>query len=208
MVPPILDCFCDFTARFICAKARRLIGRAGFRQSDLEDLIQELVLDLWKRREHFDPQKGSWEAFVVVVCENGTASILAHRQAALRSPKHEYGSLNCSVSDANGRCTEADVDVVESQHCIRTCQRFVTHEEASEVELDVSRALDQLDPQSQELCKRLMVSSISDVARETGVSRQNIYRQIATIRQHFESAGLRVYIQFSSGHIRWRSGRS
>ena len=189
-----LDCFDAFTARFIRAKARKLIGRAGFRESDREDLIQEFALDLLKRRKHFDPRVATWEAFVVVVCENCLVTILAHRLAAMRSPNREDGSLNCPLPGATGTCTEAGAIVPESQHCLRTCQRHLTDEAAFGVVHDVAHVLEQLPRQQRELCQRLMESSVSEVARETGVSRTELYRRIGHILQRFERAGLRAYL--------------
>lgn len=71
-----LDCFDEFTIRFIRSKVRQLIGRAGLTEADRDDLLQEFALDLIQRRQQFDPRFGTWEAFVVVVCENRLATIL------------------------------------------------------------------------------------------------------------------------------------
>lgn len=189
---PDLGCFDGFTASFIRSRARKLIGKAGFRPSDLYDLIQEFALDLVQRRPRYDPRKGTWEAFVIVVCENRAASLLAHRRAAMRTPEREERSLNCAPSQ--GRCPESLSDVSEAQHRQRTGQRFWTHEEAVDFQLDVAQALNPLPPEARTLCQGLMAGSISEVARQRGVSRQSLYRQVAPIRRQFENAGLSLYV--------------
>jgi RNA polymerase sigma factor (sigma-70 family) len=185
-----LDCFDEFTARFIGGKVKKLIGRAGLQESDREDLIQKFALDLLKRRKRFDPKKATWEGFVVVVCENRAAAIFKHQLAAMRSRKREDGSLNCRGRGANGCDMEAGA-IPESQHCLRTCQRPRTHNDA-DIVYDVAEVLEQLPPQERALCHRLMKGSVSDVAQETGESRTKIYRRIGLIRERFKH--LRVYL--------------
>lgn len=131
---------------------------------------------------------------MVVVCENRFATILAHRWAAMRSPTREGGSLNRPHRDADGNSIDAGSLVPASQHDLRTGQHHRTHEEMFDLAYDVVHAAEQLPPQLRELCERLMYGSVSDVARETGVSRPEVYRRIGLIRRRFERAGLRDYL--------------
>ena len=73
--------------------------------TDRENLIQEFVLDVPERRKHFDPRSGTWETFVVVVCENCLATILERRQAEMRSRAREEGSLDRPIQDGEGSRT-------------------------------------------------------------------------------------------------------
>ncbi len=189
-----LDCFDAFTARFIRGKVRQLIGRAGFKESDRPDLLQEFAIDLIQRRAHFDPEAANWEAFVVVVCENRCATILEHHQAEMRSHEREGGSLNSPTKAPEGKRTDDGATIPESQQGLRTGQYHRPHEDVSGLAQDVAHVLKQLPPRLRELCDRLKQDSVSDVARETGVSRTELYRRIDRIRQRFEEAGIRGYL--------------
>jgi len=189
-----LDCFDEFTSRFLRAKVSKLIGRAGLTESDRPDLLQDFALDLLQRRANFDPTTATWEAFVVVVCENRYATILEYRQAAMRSPDREAGSLNRPINEAAGRCTEFGATISDSERHRRTRQERRSHEEAVDLIHDVARVLEQLPPRLRELCERLKHDSISQVARDAGISRQTVYRRIAIALDSFEQAQLREYI--------------
>ncbi len=189
-----LDCFDEFTARFIRSKVHKLVGRAGFTESDRLDLLQEFAVDLLQRREKFNSEAANWEAFVVVVCENRYATIFEHRQAEIRSPDREDGSLNRPIKDAEGSRTEFGATISDSEQGRRTGQYRRTHEEASNLIHDVALLLEQLPPRLRPIAERLQQMSKEDVARELGVSSKTIYRRVAEIRQRFERAGLRAYL--------------
>ncbi len=189
-----LDCFDEFTSRFIRGKVRQLIGVAGFTESDRPDLIQEFALDLIQRRRKFNPQTANWEAFVVVVCENRFATILEHRRAGMRSRSREAGSLNRAVKNGTGRRIDIGDTIADSQQELRTGQRRRPHEEASDLARDVADMLEQLPPQLRDICERMKHESKASVARNLGMSQGAFYDALARIRSRFEKAGMRDYL--------------
>lgn len=191
-----LDCFDEFTSRFIRGKARQLIGVAGLTESDCPDLIQEFAFELIKRRKKFDPGRAPWAAFVVVVCENCVANILDRRRAEMRSPSRDAGSLNRPVRDDMSRKTDIGNTIAESQQELRTGQRRRPREEMSEMSQDVAHALNYLSPLEREACKRLMEANCkSSVARDLGISQGALYDLLERIRKRFEKMGLREYLK-------------
>lgn len=190
-----LDCFDEFTAKFIRSKVNKLIGRAGFRDADRPDLVEDFVADLLQRRKKFDPNAASWEAFVVVVCENRYATILEHRQADKRSHEREAGSLNRPIRDAEGNRTEVGATIPDSQHARRTGQHRRSHEEVSDLAHDVAEVLNQMPSQMREVCEILMRDSKAAAARELGVSQGALYDTLGRILKRFENAGLRDYLK-------------
>ncbi|MEX0678368.1 MAG: hypothetical protein WD063_14905 [Pirellulales bacterium] len=189
-----LDCFDEFTARFIRTKVRQLIGRAGFREADREDLLQDFALDLLQRRKHFNPDTANWEAFVVVVCENRYATILAHQRADKRSGEHEGGSLNQPIKDADGDCTEFGATLPDSQQQRRTGRYRRSNEEIWELGEDVVSVLDQMPPTMRKVCEIVMRSSKAAAARELVISQGTVYEIRDRILVRFEKAGLRDYL--------------
>ena len=189
--PPGID---KFAARLIRRKARELVRRAGYSSSDTEDIEQELTLVLLRRLGKFDPSVAHYNAFVTTVVERYAATILQHGSAEMRTHRRNGGSLNVTVTDDDGHTVELVATICSSQQSLRTGQHQLTHEEASDLMRDVADVLEQLPPQLRELCERLKHDSISDVARELGVSRKTLYRRLTRIRERFEKAGMRDYL--------------
>ena len=190
-----LECFDEFTAKFIRSKVRKLIGRAGLTESDRPDLLQEFALDLLERRKNFDPDAATWEAFVVVVCENHYATILEHRQAEMRSHAREAGSLNRPVKDAEGKRTERGATMPESQQAHRTGQHHRFQEEVWELAQDVAAMLDQMPPKMRRICEILMSDSKAAAAREMGMSQGALYEVLGRVLARFENDDLRDYLK-------------
>ncbi len=71
-----------FRAVVSAAKTRayRAAFTAGLTPSEREDLVQEIILDLWDRRNHFDPAKGSPGTFTGLVSAHRTAEFLNARK--------------------------------------------------------------------------------------------------------------------------------
>jgi RNA polymerase sigma-70 factor (ECF subfamily) len=190
-----LSFFDEFTARFIRSKVRKLIGRAGFTESDRPDLVQEFVLDLIQRRKNFDPDTATWEAFVVVVCENRYATILEHRQADMRSREREAGSLNRPTKDADCKRAETGATVPDSQQSRRTGQHLRSHEDAWNLSEDLANVLSQMPPTMRKICEVIMRDSKAAAARELDISQGALYEILGRIRLRFEKAGLRDYLR-------------
>jgi len=190
-----LDCFDEFTVRFIHSKVRRLIGRAGFTEADRADLLQQFALHLLQRRKRFDPRTATWEAFVVVVCENCLATILQHRQAEMRSRRHEAGSLDRPVDDGQGGQTPMGATICQTQPGRRTGRYPRPHQEATDLAEDTASVTARLPGRLREICGRLKAGEPkSAIARRLGISQGAFYGLLRQIREHFERAGLRDYL--------------
>lgn len=184
----------DFALRLIRRKAKQLSGRTGFSQSDRPDLEQELALVVLRRLPDFDPCRSHYNAFVTTVVERFVATILQHRSAEMRTYRRYGGSLNATVTDSDGRPVELVATMCSSQQSLRTGHAERPHEEASGLIRDVADLLDKLPPQLRELCKRLQEGSVSQVAREMGLSRKTLYRRRVNILRRFEQSGMREYL--------------
>ena len=189
-----LENFDDFTSRFIRSKVQKLIGRAGFTESDRPDLIQKFAFDLIQRRKNFDPNTATWEAFVVVVCENCYATILEHRNAEMRSHQREAGSLNRPIKDADGNRTDFGSTTPDSQQARRTGQHRRSAEETWDLAQDVADVLDKMPPTMRKVCEIAMHESKAAAARELGISQGALYEILGRILTRFENAGLRDYL--------------
>lgn len=193
---PNLDCFDEFTARFIRSKVRKLIGRAGLTESDRQDLVQEFAEDVLRRRQKFDADTGTWEGFVVVVCQNRYATILERCRAKKRSHECEDGSLNRSIWDADGNRTDLGDTLPDTQQELRTGQRRRALHEAWELSQDLTDLLRSLPPLAREVCKLLIRGrSKAAVARELGISKGTMRQIVSHVLKRFENTDLRDYVK-------------
>lgn len=191
----LLDCFDQFTTGFIRSKVRQLVGRAGFTAADREDLFQQLALDLLQRRKKFNPQAGTWKAFVVVVCENCLATILEHRRAEMRSPEREAGSLNRRVRDSEGNYTELGETLPDTLPGRRTGYYRRSAAETVDLVEDVRSVTARLPQRLREICRRLQAGETKlAIARRLGIPQGAFYVLLRQIATHFERAGLRDYL--------------
>ncbi len=194
MFRPDLSCLDPFAARFIRAKVRQLIGRAGFTESDRPDLLQEFVVNLFERAEKFNSTMASWEGFVVVTCQNHFVTILERCSAQMRSRDRESGSLN--AAPRTGKRGDIGSTIPESQQDRRTGSRSRSHEEQFGVAHDLAEVISTFPPRLRELCRRIMSgSSKAAAAKELGMSQAELYEVLGRIRSRFEKAGLRDYLK-------------
>ena len=65
-------------------KARQLVGREGFTESDREDLEQELRTDLLLRLPKYDAERASRKTYIARLVDHKVATIIEARRAAKR----------------------------------------------------------------------------------------------------------------------------
>ena len=146
------------------------------------------------RRKSFNPNTATWEAFVVVVCENCYATILEHRNAEKRSCTREAGSLNRPVKDADGNQTDFGATIPDTQQSRRTGQYRRPAEEASDLVNDIAELLDQMPPRMRKVCKLVMCGTKTSPSRELSMSQWALYEMFDRILSRFEKADLRDYL--------------
>jgi RNA polymerase sigma-70 factor (ECF subfamily) len=192
----ILQTFGEFAFRFMCKKVNVLIQRHGFPKSERLDLLQEFACNLLAREANFDPAVASWEAFVVVVCENHAATLLEHRRAKKRTRKREDGSLNRRIKDSEGRWTEMGATLCACQHAVSIGRHQRSHEEEFGLVEDMARVLEDMPPRMRNLCEEMRSGkSKAAAAREEKVSQGSLYEYRDRILARFEKAGLRGYLK-------------
>lgn len=89
------------TLKLIQSRVRRLTRRAGFNQSDADDIEQYFTSNLLVAQENFDRTKGSWPAYCETVLANLEKNIYRYRMADCRDYRRERltSELNASSTD-------------------------------------------------------------------------------------------------------------
>jgi RNA polymerase sigma-70 factor (ECF subfamily) len=174
-------------------KYAELIGKAGFTESDCEDLAQDMKLDLWQRLSKFDPSKAPLKAFTDRVVRHKVASIIEGRRAQRRDCRRQC-SLNASLQDADHKSTERGDTIDQGQVYRRTGPPSHPLEDLRDLEVDVDHVLPRLPPRLRDICRRLRAKTPTEVSQETGIPRGSLYAAIEELRRRFKDAGLQKYL--------------
>jgi len=168
-----------FAQGIIRRKVQLLVSRAGFTKQDRQDLEQELVLRLLQSLEMFDPEQAHPNVFITTVIERAVAMILRKRRAKKRD-----GGVVCSLDQRQtkeGKSPEP-IDPRPSD------------QDTFDLASDLAEVLARLPDDLRALAERLKSQSLSQAARDLGVPRSTLQRQVQRLRRCFEDAGLRIYL--------------
>jgi RNA polymerase sigma-70 factor (ECF subfamily) len=171
----------------------QIIGQAGFREQDREDLEQDLLLHVLRRLKSFDPAKGKPGAFVSMLVKRQRASILRDRRALKRRGRAVV-SLHVLVPVDENDLVELGQTISRRENDARRQCHPRSDEEMAQLQADVRDTIAKLPPDQRTLAERLQHQTPSEIARQTGVPRTTLYELIRPIRRRFERAGLKDYI--------------
>jgi RNA polymerase sigma-70 factor (ECF subfamily) len=171
--------FDRFAQGIIRRKVRQLVGRAGFTKQDREDLYQELVLRLLQSLELFDPDQSHPNVFITTVIERAVAMILRERRAKKRD-----GGVMSSLH--HGQTKEGNA--------AEPIDPRPSAQDGFDLASDLAEVLARLPDDLRALAERLKSQSVSQAARDLGMPRTTLQRQVQRLRQCFEDAGLRIYL--------------
>ncbi len=175
-------------------KARELIRHPGFRQSELEDVQQELTLELLRKSSGFDPRRGCEEAFVSRVIRSKAVSLVRARTCEKRNFRRHGRSLNELVSDAEYYSVERSQTCVATAAQNHTFQSSRSVEDLSQLRVDVADVVDALPEDLRKLANLLSTMSRHAAAHVLGRSRRQVGNDVRRLRRRFESAELHKYL--------------
>lgn len=184
----------DYAVQIITYKARQLVGRAGFSESDREDIEQELMLDLLQRLPRYNPERSQRNTFISHVVDHRIATIIEARKAGRRDYRLCTCSLNDSLDDGEGGCVERVETIDQDDPPLSIGAIARASSELGDLSLDLRDALENLPPELRDLCLRLTTDTVSELSRDRGIPRATIYEGIKKIRKIFEERGLGEYL--------------
>lgn len=184
----------DYAVRIIKYKARQLVGRVGFTESDRQDLEQEMVFDLLRRLPKFKPERAQRNTFIARVVEHKVATIIEAQKAGMRDYRLCPCSLNDRFENDEGGSVERIDTINQDDYLQRTGKLSRPISDLRGLSIDVRSAVEKLPPELRDLCKRLQTESVTEISRDTGIPRGTIYESINKLRTLFEDAGLKDYL--------------
>ncbi|MDJ0766774.1 MAG: sigma-70 family RNA polymerase sigma factor [Myxococcota bacterium] len=179
--------------QLIRRKVRSLIGKAGFRSWDFDDLMQELVIEVLQRLPKFNPNRGKKSSFIGAVINNKVRKMIAVQKTGKRDYRHCTCSLNDILDDGDSGGIER-LETVDQERCLHLLG-YPKRQAAQicDLSIDLSKVVEDLPEDLAELCYRLEIQSIADISRITGTPRGTIYELIKKIRSRLKAAGLNNY---------------
>src|SRR5579862_642776 len=156
------------TRRVAAVRAAMIAAVHRLPADSCRDLEQEALLELWKNRHAYDPQRGSWRTFSEKVVANRMSS-LVRKMHSRRSGQFKEEPL------------ENFPELAESHDR--------GYQTALELRADVKRVLSELGCGDQRLAQLLFVYTPSEVSRILRISRSSFYGRIRRIQVAFVRAG-------------------
>lgn len=141
-------------------KVRRLVLSGAFREQDVGDLEQDLLLHLLAALRRRDPNREVEDRFLATVVARAAVTLLRRRYAAKR--RGDVGPLVADVEDARA-------------------SRWRT-EQLEELRIDVAEVLAALPQGLRHQLAMLQSMSVSEVARALGIRRTTLADQLKRLR--------------------------
>jgi DNA-directed RNA polymerase specialized sigma24 family protein len=173
--------------RNIKYKAAKLARSGTLPGIDKEDIEQELMLDLLRRKGRFDPDRASFETFADRVVTNRVASLTASTHK-LRAERITI-SLDFVVANDDEEDGASLIDKLDDLK-----NPFALDELKIGLARDVARFIGDLPPVLQRYVAILAADNVCEAAREAGLHRSTIYERKEQIRQAAEDWGLEEYL--------------
>ena len=173
--------------RNIKYQAAKLARSGALPGMDKEDIEQELMLDLPRRKGRFAPERASCVTFAVRVVTNRVASLPASTHK-LRAERITI-SLDFVVAnddEEDGASLIDKLDDLENPCALDELKIGLAR--------DVARFIGDLPPLLQRYVSILAADNVCEAAREAGLHRSTIYERKEQIRRAAEGWGLAEYL--------------
>ena len=173
--------------RNIKYKAAKLARSGALPGMDKEDIEQELMLDLLRRKGRFDPDRASFDTFADRVITNRVATLTAstHKLRAERiTISLDFVVANDDQDD--GASLIDKLDDLENPLALDELKIGLAR--------DVARFIGDLPPVLQRYVAILAADNVCEAAREAGLHRSTIYERKEQIRRAAEDWGLAEYL--------------
>jgi RNA polymerase sigma factor (sigma-70 family) len=159
-------------------RARLLTGLFGLTEHDIPDIQQELFLELYKRKETFDPEKSKEATFITRIIESKIFDLIKQRQAKRRDWRKCRQSLNQTV-------TLPGIGIIEKIETLESEQ-----DNDPLLILDISLLLERLPPDLRKFCHMLKYYGIKESLEEFSMSHSAFFRKLQALKDIFLQAGI------------------
>jgi RNA polymerase sigma-70 factor (ECF subfamily) len=191
------DAFSLWEIKMAQGKARGLIGKHGFTCDDIPDLEQELLLEIYLKRDardNWSSIEASQKTVTSRILDNRIRDILDTLQTDKRGIHNYTESISKEIKNNNEEGTLTYEDVLgEDCSLSRRGKKPLLQEE--ELRFVMSMKLAKLNKSQRKICELLMNGlNISEAAKSLGIQRTTLCREIKRMRKLFYENGLHEYL--------------
>ena len=164
--------------RLVKNAASRAIGKAGFREHDLPDIEQELMLAVFNGLEKSDPAVGSPVTLARHIVERRMKNLITRRFSPCRDWRRCDTSLNEEIvfDDDNGETAEL-LEMVDNEQRLRLETPHERAEEFSDylnLKMDVEQMCSRLPVRQRKICEILQLETRRGTAECLNISRDEV----------------------------------
>jgi len=179
----------------ITSKAQRLVGHYKFTESDREEIEQRIALEVVRRRAKVDEARARNLAFLTTLVRHAEVDIIHARTAGNRDYRREDGSLDQWVQDAAGGWELRGETITEDDAARRIGRPGTSGGDRHDLAIDLADAADRLSPRLREVFEQYAVlGSAREVAKALQRHPSSVCDALKQIKDHFEQAGLTIYL--------------
>ncbi|MHB9037061.1 MAG: sigma factor [Armatimonadota bacterium] len=188
LIPAICYEEIDRSARsYIRQRVTKLVGKLGFTISDCEDIEQEIVISLHQLLRLYDPARGSVEQFINKVMTSRIRNIVRQRVAHKRDFRKIAFSLDSTLHEEDDGLVGSSIDALNVAGARGGQIEAGSYtQDQLDLKIAVDQAMEKLPPHLVRLCEALKRGNVSSAARELGISRRSVMRQIDMIQSLFD----------------------
>lgn len=185
----------DSIKKLIRTKAEKFSRNPALREWTRDDLSQELEL-AWLQAEHrYDPSRGDILTYADFVFNNTGKNLIARQKAARRDYRLCTKSLDDEVGLDDGPGMTGHEIYSADGYFNATGGRHSGRGQIADLRIDVSQALRTLPDQLQQFAVLLAnAATITEAARQAGISRPTAYKWRRQIESALRKAGLGDYL--------------
>ncbi len=175
-------------------KAKGLIGKHGFTPGDYDDLKQDLLLQIYLKRETragWIEKTASAKTVMSRILDNRVRDIIDASHTDTRKVHLFADSLQ---TPALARDEDDRGQTIDEESIFQRMERSSVPEDR-DLRLDIQNAFRDLNAIQRRVCDLLSEGqSISEISRALHIKRTTLNREIGRLRKIFYKRGLKVYI--------------
>jgi RNA polymerase sigma-70 factor (ECF subfamily) len=153
--------------------------------------MQDLLTDLLQRLPAYDSAKAHPRTFASRLIDHCIANMVEARLTAKRGAGRKPESLDVPVRTTDGDTGCSRIDLVDEDTYLQRTQHSARNlDDLRDLRIDIEAALGHLPDDLRDLCERLQLETITEVAQSTGIPKSTLYDRIAQIREALLGSGL------------------
>lgn len=191
------EAFEKWEVSLVKKKARKLIGKFGITESNVEDLEQELFLHIFLKKKGGSSKaqvRHQGKSVMAQILDNRVRDIIEKAQTKKREGDLKSDSLHRELGQSEEGDSMTYEDVLSEDKALWRIgrKRLVDEQETRHA---LHSTLGKLSPFQRKVCRLLLKhQKISNVAKALGMKRPTLYLEIERIREIFDEEGLGEYI--------------